>query len=104
MKLFKIYYTNSDTCGNTWDSEEPEEYVMEPTLKDVWIKLKKPRVTTYWVKDVETFFKRTPKGMGFGIWEKNPFFDWERDIDLATGFSTGGFSSLVVKELPIKKL
>jgi hypothetical protein len=104
MKLFEIYYTNADTCGNTWDSDNPSEYVMEKSLKDVWSKLKKPRVATYFIGDKSIFIMRTPKGQGYGIWEPNPEFDWERDMNVATGFETGGFSSMGVEELPIRKL
>lgn len=104
MKLFAIFYTNHDTCGNEWASEKPTRYVLEESIKNVWIKLQSPEVTLYTVNNKNTRKIRTPKGMGYGIWEANPEFDWSKNMDNATRFICGGFESLVVSELLITKL
>jgi hypothetical protein len=104
MKLFRIYYTNSDTCGNTWASDDPDQFVMAESLKKVWESLKKPRVTSYTIGSQEISFMRTPKGQGYGIWEENPEFTWIEDIDVASGFSSGGFGGTHVEEIDFKQL
>jgi hypothetical protein len=103
MKIFEYYYMCADTCGNTWqDEKEPVRHLLADDLRKVWEHFKQPRVTGYTCKDGKSVMHiRTPKGQGYGIWEDNPDFNFENELnaDNLSGFEAGAFHSLVVSEL-----
>jgi len=108
MKLFVVSYEHGDTCGNTWaESKDPVLYFRAANIKRVWERLGKPRVTQYTMKNgKEVSFLRTPKGKGYGQWEDNPDFDFQREltVDNLKTIETGGFFSTIVRELKFETI
>ena len=101
--IFRVDKTESDTCGNEWSAGEPE-YIESDTLKDAWIKLNNPRISCYWLDGEKDGIPRyrTPEGKGYGQWEENPEFDFERDIDNVSSFDCIGFSGIKVRKINIR--
>ena len=102
MKTFVITHEHGDTCGNTWvEDKDPIRYLCAFSMRKVWEHLGKPIVTEYGLGSKIVNMSRTPKGKGYGIWEKNPNFNWERDLDAnhITYFRSGGFYSTIVREI-----
>jgi hypothetical protein len=112
MKCFKIDYNLSDACGNTWvDKNILSKYYQAKSIKDVWVKLGRPTIAGYWYN--RNYWEkydncinryRTPEGKGYGIWEENPKFKFEEDMDKINGFYCGGFSGMQVREIEVEKL
>lgn len=94
--IFKVQKTGADTCGNTWTEGEPR-YLEAATIEAVWKRLGRPRVTGYRIGKKHVASIRTPVGKGYGIWEENPAFDWERDKGKATEFESVGLHVQKVK-------
>lgn len=46
---------------------------------------------------------RTPKGRGYGIWEDNPDFNFNRDIKDIIAFESGGFETIICTQLIVEK-
>lgn len=103
MKTFRVSYECADTCGNTWtEDKDPVQYIQAENLAKVWEHFNKPRITKYATRDGGWMsFIRTPKGQGYGIWEDNPNFDFEKELnaDNLTAIETGGFHSLIIREV-----
>lgn len=102
--IFKVTIIKGDTCGNTWVDDEPT-YLEANDVVDAWKKLGKQQVCSYSIGKKYIDFSRTPKGKGFGIWENNPEFNWEHDMNKATSFSCvgGGFGHIDVVPIKVKK-
>ena len=100
--IFKIEQTAGDTCGNEWIEGE-SEYLEGKSISHAWEKLGKPRVTKYHINGRDVDCIRTPKGQGYGIWEDNPNFNWNRDKNKATLFETGGFAGIRVEPIKVRK-
>jgi hypothetical protein len=97
--IFKI--ANINHGGTFGEPEvEGESYLEADSLVTVWTRFKKPCVTDYRLRGKWVFRSRTPKGKGFGIWEDNPAFDWERDKAKATAFRAGG---VLVTPIKVRK-
>jgi len=102
--IFRVDHTNADTCGNEWVAGETE-YIEAATSRDAWIKLGSPSVSRYWLDggNREGISRiRTPNGEGYGQWEDNPEFDFERDIDGVTSFKSGAFVGLNVYKIDVR--
>ena len=103
MKTFRVSYECADTCGNTWvDDKDPVKYLQADNISKVWEHFKKPRITKYETKGGKcVMFIRTPKGKGYGIWEDNPEFDFEKELNAnnLVAIETGGFRSMIVSEV-----
>ncbi|MDX1472146.1 MAG: hypothetical protein R3213_11670 [Flavobacteriaceae bacterium] len=97
--IFVVSRYSADTCGNY--SSEGVEYLESNSLVDLWTKIGKPNVCGYEINKKWIRSSRTPEGKGYGIWESNPNFDWERDLYQATAFEVGGFSGYVVREIKL---
>jgi hypothetical protein len=79
-KYFKINYILSDTCGNVWKDETREtEYFCANNIKELWNKLDNPTVSGFHINGKWVYRSQTPKGKGYGIWESNPEFNFDRD-------------------------
>ena len=100
--IFAVQKTEADTCGNEWNVGEIEHYEAK-SLKQMWQKLKKPVVSKYVTPEKSISRFRTPKGKGYGQWEKNPDFNWENDIEHAIEFKSCGFSGIYVYPITVKK-
>jgi hypothetical protein len=102
MAVFKVTYTASDTCGNTWATDHVE-YYEAASLAEVWERLDRPRLWSYTLPDGRCIARhRTPAGKGYGHWEPNPDFDWERDKAAAIHFDDVGFGGLIVEPITVK--
>ena len=101
MSIYKVIHTSSDTCGNTWSDDKDTQYWRADSLEHAWMRLGSPKVTTYFIDGKAVDRARTPKGKGYGIWETNPDFNWERDAKKATSFTVAGFTGLRVSKLQV---
>jgi len=99
--IFSIVRKGEDGTGI--DAET--RYVEADSLKRAWRKIGQPFVHTYWIGRREVYFERTPEGKGFGIWEPNPKFDFERDIGRVTkfAFSGGRFETTCVEPIKVRR-
>ena len=97
--IFKLQKRGWDTCGNTWNIGEPY-YYEEDSIDSLWRRIGSPKICGYYIKDEFVFSIRTPKGMGYGIWESNPHFDWDKNKNVATGFMT---PNLYVTKIKVEK-
>ena len=108
MKLFVVSYQHGDTCGNTWsEDKDPVLHFQADNISKVWGHLNKPKVTQYTTKNNKyVSFVRTPKGRGYGIWEDNPDFAFDRELasNNISSFETGGFFSTIVSEIKFEVL
>ena len=82
MKYFNVYYSCSN---NSWI--KPSNYYAAKSIKDV-IQKEQIKVCSYTLNNKRDkygkFFKiekwRTPAGKGYGQWEENPEFNFEKDL------------------------
>jgi hypothetical protein len=85
MKYFRVY----SSCSDTWrNGAKPNNYYAAKSIKDVIQKMHLKNVSSYTLnnkwnkygepKKIEK--SRTPDGKGYGQWEENPEFDFEKDL------------------------
>lgn len=106
MKYFRLHYSRGDTCGNEWtESSDPVKYYSTNSIKDVIDKLKITHISAYTLKNKQVVDRfRTPKGQGYGIWEENPNFNFERDLPDIVGVEFGGFRATHITEITIEPI
>lgn len=108
MKYFSAYYTCADTCGNTWiDDAKSISYYAAKSIKDV-IEKEQIKVSSYTLNKVNKYNNpividsmRTPAGKGYGQWEDNPEFNFEKDLPNIIAVSSGGFGKTHISEIKI---
>ena len=84
MKYFHAYSSCSD---NSWSNRvKPSNYYAAKSIKDV-IQKEQIKVSSYTLNKVNKYGEpiiiekwRTPAGKGYGQWEENPEFDFEKDL------------------------
>ena len=101
MKYFNAYYSCSN---NSWI--KPSNYYAAKSIKDV-IQKEQIKVCSYTLNKVNKYGEpiiiekwRTPAGKGYGQWEENPEFDFEKDLtDIVAVSGDGGDTH--IKEIRI---
>lgn len=107
MKYFHAYYSCSDCSDNSWSNRvKPSNYYSAKSIKDV-IQKEQIKVISYTLNKVNKYGAkiiiekwRTPAGKGYGQWEDNPEFDFEKDLtDIVAVSGDGGDAH--IKEIQI---
>jgi hypothetical protein len=95
MKYFHAYSSCSD---NSWSNRaKPSNYYAAKSIKDV-IQKERIEVCSYTLNKVNKYGlkiiikkSRTPTGKGYGQWEDNSEFDFEKDLtDIVAVSGAGG--------------
>ena len=101
MKYFNAYYSCSN---NSWI--KPSNYYAAKSIKDV-IQKEQIKVCSYTLNKVNKYGApikiekwRTPAGKGYGQWEENPEFDFEKDLPNIIAVSGDG-GDIHIKEILI---
>ena len=105
MKYFHAYSTCSD---NSWSNRvKPSNYYAAKSIKDV-IQKEQIEVCSYTLNKVNKYGAkiiikkwRTPAGKGYGQWEENPEFDFEKDLTDIVAVSDGDGDTHGIKEILI---
>lgn len=105
MKTFSVQKYKADTCGNTW-SDDPAEFYQADDIKSIitFISKKyKGAISSYSLNGDDIISSiRTPKGKGYGIWEKNPNFKPDKDIcTMVWANITTGLGGYWIKEIKL---
>ena len=111
MKYFVVRYFKADTCGNSWnDDSKCIKYYAAKSIMDV-IQKEQINVCSYTLNKTNKYGAptvidqfRTPAGKGYGLWENNPEFDFEKDFSNIIAVSGGGFKETHISEININFL
>ena len=86
MKYFNASYSSSDTPRDWINDGHYNNYYAAKSIKDV-IQKENIKVRSYTLNKVNKYGApikiekwRTPAGKGYGQWEENPEFDFEKDL------------------------
>ena len=108
MKKFYVYYTYADTCGSVWrNNNKPTKYYESESIKDV-IHKENIEVSSYTLNTSGVSVKvdkyRTPVGKGYGHWEINPDFNFEKDLPNISEVTGGAFARTHICEISFEVL
>ena len=86
MKYFNASFSSSDTPRDWINDGHYNNYYAAKSIKDV-IQKENIKVRSYTLNKVNKYGApikiekwRTPAGKGYGQWEENPEFDFEKDL------------------------
>jgi hypothetical protein len=86
MKYFNASFSSSDTPRDWINDGHYNNYYAAKSIKDV-IQKENIKVCSYTLNKVNKYGApikiekwRTPAGKGYGQWEENPEFDFEKDL------------------------
>jgi hypothetical protein len=86
MKYFNASYSSSDASKDWSNDVHLNNYYAAKSIKDV-IQKENIKVCSYTLNKVNKYGApikiekwRTPAGKGYGQWEENPEFDFEKDL------------------------
>ena len=86
MKYFNASYSSSDASKDWSNDVHLNNYYAAESIKDV-IQKENIKVCSYTLNKVNKYGApikiekwRTPAGKGYGQWEENPEFDFEKDL------------------------
>jgi hypothetical protein len=86
MKYFNASYSSSDASKDWSNDVHLNNYYAAKSIKDV-IQKEHIKVCSYTLNKVNKYGApikiekwRTPAGKGYGQWEENPEFDFEKDL------------------------
>lgn len=86
MKYFNASYSSSDASKDWSNDVHLNNYYAAKSIKDV-IQKENIKVRSYTLDKVNKYGApikiekwRTPAGKGYGQWEENPEFDFEKDL------------------------
>ena len=86
MKYFNASYSSSDASKDWSNDVHLTNYYAAKSIKDV-IQKENIKVCSYTLNKVNKYGApikiekwRTPAGKGYGQWEENPEFDFEKDL------------------------
>ncbi len=86
MKYFNASYSSSDASKDWSNDVHLNNYYAAKSIKDV-IQKENIKVCSYTLNKVNKYGApikiekwRTPVGKGYGQWEENPEFDFEKDL------------------------
>ena len=86
MKYFNASYSSSDASKDWSNDVHLNNYYAAKSIKDV-IQKENIKVRSYTLNKVNKYGApikiekwRTPAGKGYGQWEENPEFDFEKDL------------------------
>ena len=95
MKYFNASYSSSDASKDWSNDVHLNNYYAAKSIKDV-IQKENIKVRSYTLNKVNKYGApikiekwRTPAGKGYGQWEENPEFDFEKDLPNIVFVSSG---------------